>query len=106
LIILNLGNNQLGDHGAQVLKINTALTILILGSNQIGNQCAQALIEVFALVETLKMNNTLSELDLCNRKIKSNFKSTIDQKLKINIINKKRSRCLQIVCFEKTKKIR
>ena len=131
LTTLNIWSNEIGNQGAQALaealKMNTTLTTLKLHTNQIGDQGAQALAETLktntilttldliwneisdigagALVETLKMNNTLTELNLSNSVIKSNFKSTIDQKLQINIINKKRLCCLQILCLEKLKQL-
>jgi hypothetical protein len=73
------------------------LTTLELGINQIDHQGAQALAEV------LKSNITLTRLNLRFNPIKKSIVDTINQKLKINTINKKRLKCLQILCLKKLK---
>ena len=85
---------------AEALKVNTTLTKLDLMYNQIGNQGAQA------LVEALKVNTTLIELTLWENRINDrNIIPIINGRLKINIVNKQRLRCLQILCLEKLKQL-
>ena len=101
---LDLSNLRIGIQGiqalAEALKINTTLAKLDLCNNRIDHQGMQA------LAEALKINAALTILDVIwNRINDSNTNAKIYQKLQINIINKKRFRCLQILCLKKLKQL-
>jgi len=71
-----------------------------LGQNQISDLGAQT------LEEALNINTTLIKLGLWNNQhIEEYIVMMICQRLEINFVNKQRLRCLQILCFEKLKKL-
>ena len=94
---LYLVNNGIGDTGAKylatMLKINTKLTTIFLWKNNIG-------IDGFkSFSEALQLNTTLTSLNLdCNDSIQRKCALEIQERLNINIINKKKLDKLQYLC--------
>ncbi|KAG0099262.1 hypothetical protein BGZ93_008395 [Podila epicladia] len=82
LAALDLGDNSIGDNGAQALagalKTNSTLTTLDLYNNSIGDYGA------FSLSEALKTNSTLTTLVLSNNWIGPNGTGALAEALKTN----------------------
>ena len=98
------GDNGISNNGvkflADTLKTNKTLKNLNLKFNDIDSVGMQY------LLEALQINNGLTLLGITNSDdICKNIKAHIDKKLQTNLVNQKRSRCLQILCLEKIKQL-
>ena len=112
---LNLSYYDLGAEGAkslsEALKVNTVLTNIDLRSNNIGDEGAKS------LSSALKVNTVITTIDLGFNNIGKEFRMNsepfrgaeelrqINERLKINKVNKDRLKGLKFLCANKLKQL-
>ena len=98
--MLKLSN--IGAEGAkslsEALKVNTVITTIYLGSNNIGDEGAKS------LSEALKVNTVLTTIELWSNNIGKELKQ-INERLKINKVNKGILKGLKFLCANKLKQL-